>query len=158
MVLTIFSIPKPFRGEAERLQMNAVQSWRASNPAARIVLCGDDEGVAERAASPGVDQLRKQEMNRRRETLPKAAYESIQGTLWLFRKRWTERAEDEQSRLARLTMAKCPNGLVFGLRVGRWRNAGRICWRPWMAGCCSESPGGSRCHRSAIQGLSCRGR
>lgn len=56
-MLTIFSIPKPFRGEAERLQMNAVQSWRASNPAARIVLCGDDEGVAEQAASLGVEHL-----------------------------------------------------------------------------------------------------
>lgn len=42
-MLVIFTIPRHFEGETGRRQHNAVRSWRASNPDARIVLFGDED-------------------------------------------------------------------------------------------------------------------
>jgi len=47
--LLFFSIPKPFEGHIGRIQTNAIQSWKASGSAARVILFGDDQGVAEAA-------------------------------------------------------------------------------------------------------------
>jgi len=46
-MLTIFSIPKPFRGHINIIQRNAIQSWLKLFPKCEIILFGDDEGVAE---------------------------------------------------------------------------------------------------------------
>lgn len=56
-MLTIFSVPKPFRGETTDAQDNAIRSWRASNPTARIALCGRDEGIAEACVRNEVTHL-----------------------------------------------------------------------------------------------------
>lgn len=53
-MLTIFSLPKPFRGHIADIQHNAIASWKALGAACQIVLMGDDEGVAEAAAEHGV--------------------------------------------------------------------------------------------------------
>ena len=56
-MLTIFSIPKPFRGHIGTIQRNAIQSWLKLSPLCEVVLCGDDPGVAEAAAEYGVKHL-----------------------------------------------------------------------------------------------------
>lgn len=56
-MLTIFSIPKPFRGHIGVIQRNALHSWLLLEPACEIVLCGDDEGVAEIAEQYSIRHL-----------------------------------------------------------------------------------------------------
>jgi hypothetical protein len=53
-MLTIFTIPKPFAGEADRLQRNAIRSWREL-AGVQTILCGDEPGVAEAALEFGCD-------------------------------------------------------------------------------------------------------
>jgi len=53
-MLTIFTIPHAFTAATELSQRNAIQSWqRLEN--AQIILCGDDQGVAEAAAEFGCE-------------------------------------------------------------------------------------------------------
>lgn len=49
-MLTIFSIPKPFRGHIGIIQRNAIQSWSRLHPENEIILCGDEAGTGETAA------------------------------------------------------------------------------------------------------------
>ncbi|MBX3064503.1 MAG: hypothetical protein U0528_11275 [Anaerolineae bacterium] len=51
MMLTLFCIPKPFHGHVGVIQCNAIQSWLQLQPNSEIVLCGDDDGVLEAAAT-----------------------------------------------------------------------------------------------------------
>ncbi|MEM3484209.1 MAG: glycosyltransferase family A protein [Candidatus Methanomethyliaceae archaeon] len=53
-MLTLFSIPKPFRGHIAIIQRNAIRSWTLLQPACEIILFGDDENTAEVAAEFGV--------------------------------------------------------------------------------------------------------
>ena len=46
-MITIFSIPKPFKGHIDIIQRNAIQSWLKLESKCEVVLFGDDEGVAE---------------------------------------------------------------------------------------------------------------
>jgi hypothetical protein len=49
-MVTLFSIPKPFTDHSAIIQRNALQSWLKLEPRCEIILCGDDEGVADAAA------------------------------------------------------------------------------------------------------------
>lgn len=53
-MLTIFAIPKPFKGHINIIQRNAIKSWLQLYPKCQVILFGDDEGVAEAAAEFGV--------------------------------------------------------------------------------------------------------
>ena len=53
-MLTIFTIPKPFRGHITIIQRNAIQSWLRLRPVCELILFGDDEGTAEVADEFGV--------------------------------------------------------------------------------------------------------
>jgi FkbM family methyltransferase len=53
-VITIFSIPKAFKGHSGLIQSNAVQSWKALGEEVEIFLCADDEGVEDAARRYGV--------------------------------------------------------------------------------------------------------
>jgi hypothetical protein len=46
-MLTIFAIPKPFRGQFAVIQANAIRSWTKLRPRPEIILLGDDEGTAQ---------------------------------------------------------------------------------------------------------------
>lgn len=46
-MLTIFAIPKAFRGHFKIIQTNAIRSWTLLRPKPEIILLGDDEGTAE---------------------------------------------------------------------------------------------------------------
>jgi hypothetical protein len=56
-MLSLFSIPKSFDDNSDRLQRNAIGSWRALQPEADILLLGDDDGVAECAREFGATHL-----------------------------------------------------------------------------------------------------
>lgn len=53
-MLTLFAIPKPFRGHIGVIQRNAIRSWTLLRPACEIILFGDDEGTADAAAEFGL--------------------------------------------------------------------------------------------------------
>ena len=48
-MLTIFTVPKPFLGATKVIQENAITSWKRLDPHVDIILCGDEEGIAEAA-------------------------------------------------------------------------------------------------------------
>ena len=52
--LTIFAIPKAFRGHIAVIQRNAIASWTRMNPRPDVILFGTDEGTAQVAAELGV--------------------------------------------------------------------------------------------------------
>lgn len=56
-MLTVFTIPKPFRGHVGDIQRNAIESWRALRPDVQIVLVGDEDGVAQAALEGGVEHV-----------------------------------------------------------------------------------------------------
>jgi hypothetical protein len=52
-MLTLFSVPKPFRGEIGGIQRRSLESWTALEDV-QVVLLGNEEGVAEAARDAGV--------------------------------------------------------------------------------------------------------
>src|SRR5438309_571336 len=52
-MLTLFTIPKPFRGHVGVIQRNAIRSWAMLRPACQIILFGDEEGTPEVAKECG---------------------------------------------------------------------------------------------------------
>lgn len=46
-MISIFSIPKPFEGQIDIIQKNAIKSWLKLLPKCEIILFGDDKGVKE---------------------------------------------------------------------------------------------------------------
>jgi hypothetical protein len=53
-MLTVFSIPKTFRGHIGVVQRNAILSWTKLHPEVEIILFGSDEGTAETARKFGL--------------------------------------------------------------------------------------------------------
>jgi hypothetical protein len=56
-MITLFSIPKPFKGHISIIQRNAIQSWLQIHPNCEVILFGDDEGVREVAEEYGVRHI-----------------------------------------------------------------------------------------------------
>lgn len=53
-MITIFSIPKPFRGEDAKRQKFALESWVRLRPHCEVVLFGNEEGIEDAANEYGV--------------------------------------------------------------------------------------------------------
>jgi hypothetical protein len=62
-LITFFTIPKAWVGDAARVQENAVGSWLAGG--ARVLLFGDDPGVADAATQLGAEHVPEIERNDR---------------------------------------------------------------------------------------------
>jgi hypothetical protein len=62
-MLTIFTVPKPFDGHIGVIQRNAIQSWLRLRPACQVLLCGDETGADEAAATLGADRIPGVERN-----------------------------------------------------------------------------------------------
>jgi hypothetical protein len=62
--LTIFTVPKPFEGDAEVAQRNALGSWSRLRPKPQIVLFGDARGVAEAARDHHAELVKDVERTR----------------------------------------------------------------------------------------------
>jgi hypothetical protein len=56
-MLTLFAIPKPFRGQSDLIQRNAIASWTRIEPRPEVLLFGDEEGTAQVAQELGVRYL-----------------------------------------------------------------------------------------------------
>ncbi len=46
-MLTLFTIPKPFRGHIDITQRNTLRSWKLLHPDVEVIVFGDEEGAAE---------------------------------------------------------------------------------------------------------------
>jgi hypothetical protein len=55
--ITLFTIPKAFRGHAGMIQANAVESWTRLGSNVQVVLCGDELGVREVCSEKAICQL-----------------------------------------------------------------------------------------------------
>jgi len=56
-MLTIFSVPKAFKGHIATIQRNALRSWTLLRPRAEIILFGTEQGTAEIAAELGLKHI-----------------------------------------------------------------------------------------------------
>lgn len=56
-MLTIFSMPKAFRGHIRTIQRNAIQSWTFLSPRPEIILLGNDEGTKGTAEEFGLHHI-----------------------------------------------------------------------------------------------------
>ncbi|CAD5961728.1 Putative glycosyl transferase [Planktothrix tepida] len=54
LTITIFAVPKPFRGQIGIIQRNAIQSWTKLQPQPEIILLGTDQGTQETAIEFGL--------------------------------------------------------------------------------------------------------
>jgi len=77
-MLTMFSIPKPFRGHIGVIQNNAIRSWVRLCPEYEIILFGDEEGTAEIAAELGIRHVPYVERNEYGTPLMSSLYDSAQ--------------------------------------------------------------------------------
>ena len=62
-MLTIFALPKAFRGHFGVIQRNAIISWTRLQPTPEVILFGDDEGTAEIAKELGLQHVPNIERN-----------------------------------------------------------------------------------------------
>lgn len=77
-MLTIFAIPKPFRGHNKIIQRNAIKSWMKLRYGSEIILFGDDDGVAEMAHELGIKHIPFIEKNEFGTPLLSSAFSSAQ--------------------------------------------------------------------------------
>jgi len=61
--VTVFAVPKPFRGHIGVIQRNAIGSWLRLGPNCEVVLFGDEEGTAEAARELGARHVPTVERN-----------------------------------------------------------------------------------------------
>lgn len=76
-MLTLFTVPKPFRGDVGDIQRNAIESWRALHPEIQVVLVGDEEGVAQTARDLGVEHVGDLARNERGTPRLDSAFERV---------------------------------------------------------------------------------
>ncbi len=62
--LTIFAIPKPFRGHIGVIQRNAITAWTRMQPRPAVILFGDDEGTGDLARELGLLHFPNVQRNR----------------------------------------------------------------------------------------------
>jgi hypothetical protein len=77
-MLTLFTIPKAFRGHVGEIQRNAIESWSALRPAVQVVLVGDEEGVAGAALEAGVEHVGGLTVNERGTPRLDSAFERVE--------------------------------------------------------------------------------
>jgi hypothetical protein len=56
-MITIFSLPKPFKDHIGVIQTNALRSWKRIAPGCQIILFGDEPGIREAAEREGVEHV-----------------------------------------------------------------------------------------------------
>src|SRR3954451_15265372 len=87
-VLTLFTVPKPFRGRIADIQRNAIESWRALDPDVQIILIGDEFGVLEAALEAGVEHVGELAVNERGTPRLDSAFARVESAarhpLWCF--------------------------------------------------------------------------
>ena len=62
-MMTIFTVPRPFKGEFDIIQRNGIKSWTLLEPKCEIILFGNEEGAAKAATELGVKHIAELEIN-----------------------------------------------------------------------------------------------
>ncbi len=73
-MLTLFALPKAFKGHFGIIQKNAIKSWTLLEPAPQVILFGKDEGIAEVARELGVTHIPEVKCNEYGTPLLNAAF------------------------------------------------------------------------------------
>ncbi|MPM44981.1 hypothetical protein SDC9_91666 [bioreactor metagenome] len=76
--MIIFTVPKPFKGEFDIIQNNAIDSWLMISPKPKIVLMGDEEGVSEIVRQKGLIHIKEIKKNKYGTPLLNDIFEKIQ--------------------------------------------------------------------------------
>ena len=74
-LITIFAIPKPFDTSTDQIQRNAINSWSRLGPEVKVLLIGDETGIAETAAELEVDHSSGLKFNQHGTPLVSSAFE-----------------------------------------------------------------------------------
>lgn len=77
-MLTLFSIPKAFRGHINVIQRNAIRSWKLFEPECEVILMGDDAGTAEVAKELGLRHIPAIDRNKMGTPLVSSAFAEAQ--------------------------------------------------------------------------------
>jgi len=77
-MLTIFAIPKAFKGQFKVIQTNAIRSWTLLRPQPEVILFGDDEGTSEIAGELNLRHIRDIERNQYGTPLVRSIFEAGQ--------------------------------------------------------------------------------
>ena len=78
-MISVFSIPKPFKDQIAIIQRNAIQSWLLLHPDCEVVLCGDDYGTRETALELGTRYIPGILRNSYGTPLVNSAFEQVEG-------------------------------------------------------------------------------
>lgn len=63
-MISIFTCPKPFKGNIKILQENAIRSWKEECPNSEILLAADEEGVATASTQFGIRHIQNIQKNK----------------------------------------------------------------------------------------------
>ncbi|MFK7768521.1 MAG: hypothetical protein AB8B55_14965 [Mariniblastus sp.] len=74
-LITIFALPKPFGGDTDLIQKNAIRSWARLQPHVEVLLIGDEEGIADAADELGVRHAGGVQFNEHGTPLVSSAFE-----------------------------------------------------------------------------------
>ncbi|MBF0547053.1 MAG: hypothetical protein HQM08_21610 [Candidatus Riflebacteria bacterium] len=77
-MITIFTIPKPFKGHINTIQRNAIRSWKKLHPQIEIILFGNEEGIPEVAKEFNLIHVPDIEKNEFNTPLLSSAFEIAQ--------------------------------------------------------------------------------
>jgi len=77
-MLTIFTSPRPFKGEFDIIQRNAIQSWTSVCPGCEIILIGDDWGTDKAASDFNVRYIGRVQRNGNGDILRNSVFEKAQ--------------------------------------------------------------------------------
>jgi len=121
-VLTIFSIPKAFKGHTGVIQRNAIESWTRLEPRPEIILLGNEEGAMEMARGLGLRHLPNVATNdhgtpllsalfRQAEAAATAPYLCYVNADIILMRNFVRAAETVQKRFAKSLL--CPSVLIW---------------------------------------------
>jgi hypothetical protein len=78
-MITIFTVPKPFKDNIGIIQKNAIRSWLQLRPKCEVLLLGNEQGTTEAAESLGVQQIPQIEYNKFGTPLVNSVFDVAQG-------------------------------------------------------------------------------
>ena len=77
-MLTIFTVPKAFKGHINVIQQNAIKSWSMLEPKCQVILAGNDEGTDQASSDLGVEHIPNLTRNEFGTPLLDSAYQQVE--------------------------------------------------------------------------------
>jgi hypothetical protein len=79
-MITLFSIPKAFKGHTGIIQKNAIENWSALGPDVEVFVCGDDPGAEEAARDSGAHFIGDIDRNEFGTPILRSAFDQVSRT------------------------------------------------------------------------------